>query len=849
MGVLREQSIPSFFQGVSRQPDPVRYVGQVESAENVTFSVETGGFSKRLGTTTLAGVEDASGLTGQPNYTLHSVVRSPDEKYLIVHRDGLLKIYNRITGAEVPWSVEDPDDANFFNVWSPRLRFLTIANYTFILNTRSRVRLTTVEDSVNPGEPPVPVPTSSDTYGVVELYQYTQGPWFTPNLTIRWWDEAGTQRSFGTNYTAGYEPRWEEDDGGQIVPSAFPQVATADLAMAEMVTVLNGLRPDTDWEFYSSGDTLFVRNTAGTRFEIEGGSMDASPSGQFPSAWKILNGSINNPSELTAQGWNGMAVDVLQNGNPSGDTYYFTATSTPPDYGAGTWGLTNPVTPPTPSPTEYTTFDPATMPRALVLLDNGEFQLQRVRWNGRPDSTAPSPDFIIDPEFVGKPLRDIIFHRNRLGLISEDTITFSGDGDLFRWWPDDFSDVVATDPFGLTNPTTTVSPFNYAVPFNRKLFLFSDEAQFEVSGDTLSATDARIEPVTTYSNTDAARPVVVGDEIYFASETGRDILLYAYSYDDRVTSETAEDVSAHAKGFPRGGVQDIAANSNTSEVFVLSQAAGGLERTVFTYKFHMSNRERAQSAWGAYTFDGTTRAITYEGDDLILLIERSDQVVYIETLSSTERETSKFTHQPRLDRLQSTIGTYDAVTDLTSIPLLFVPDDPVVLSTNRFSDPLKYLKAPVVDVIANPDPVTVDIAPAIIRVKGDWSERQVVIGQNFHSEVKMSRQFLRDGNGLAMTSGRLQLRKMEVWYDETGYFEVTVEPDFRDPRRYIYNGREIGSGFNRVQMFPIKSGKFSFLVQGDARSVDITLSSDEFLPFRITSATWVGFYNEISRQG
>ncbi len=45
MGRLVEGQIPQIFNGVSRQPNSVRFPGQVQEAENVIFSVESGGFS------------------------------------------------------------------------------------------------------------------------------------------------------------------------------------------------------------------------------------------------------------------------------------------------------------------------------------------------------------------------------------------------------------------------------------------------------------------------------------------------------------------------------------------------------------------------------------------------------------------------------------------------------------------------------------------------------------------------------------------------------------------------------------------------------------------------------------
>ena len=47
MGKLVEQSIKTMYQGVSRQPDPVRLPGQVEEADNILVSIVTGGIENR----------------------------------------------------------------------------------------------------------------------------------------------------------------------------------------------------------------------------------------------------------------------------------------------------------------------------------------------------------------------------------------------------------------------------------------------------------------------------------------------------------------------------------------------------------------------------------------------------------------------------------------------------------------------------------------------------------------------------------------------------------------------------------------------------------------------------------
>ena len=79
MGKLVEQTLRTMYQGVSRQPSTVRLPGQVEDAENVMFSVVSGGFSKRPGTQFFAET-----LLTYSDHAFYSYERDSNEKYLVV---------------------------------------------------------------------------------------------------------------------------------------------------------------------------------------------------------------------------------------------------------------------------------------------------------------------------------------------------------------------------------------------------------------------------------------------------------------------------------------------------------------------------------------------------------------------------------------------------------------------------------------------------------------------------------------------------------------------------------------------------------------------------------------------
>ncbi len=129
MGTLIEQSIKTLYQGVSRQPDTVRLPGQVQEATNVLMSVVTGGFETRPATRYIAENTFITGSSDKP--FIYSYARDTNEKYIIIIRDGDLKVYDT---AGVEKTVTFPDGKTYLNSSDPSSTFsaVTIADRTII---------------------------------------------------------------------------------------------------------------------------------------------------------------------------------------------------------------------------------------------------------------------------------------------------------------------------------------------------------------------------------------------------------------------------------------------------------------------------------------------------------------------------------------------------------------------------------------------------------------------------------------------------------------------------------------------------------------------------------------------
>lgn len=806
MGLLRDQAIPTIFQGVSRQPDSIRFPGQVEDALNVTFSVETGGFSKRLGTTILTQIGNAA----DTDYRLHLVSRSSTEKYAMIHtgpeggNPGSLRVFDLADGSEKTINIDDPADADFFDKAPGNFEFLSVLDYTFIVDRTQTVSLLPAEAS------------DTNTYASMQMTKGHISGKYEVTIThpngdyFKAWVTGGGSISADdvVENLGRWETRafWEKSVGGVVTIGSNTNGVGPCLIDAKL---------DATWEVSHAGTFIYIKNTAGVDFTVD----TSDPHGE--DGWVVTRKRVTDSANLTARSFNGHKVVIKKSTDVDGYWLKFVTDDPNDDFGVGVWDET------VPDGTQ-TKFDNATMPRALSRQEDGTFLLERIEWN---EKRAGGDDLVPPPEFVDNKISDIVFRANRLGFLSGETVYFSAAGDYYRFWPDSGVEIVATDPFGLTNSTNQVSEFRFGVPFRRSLFIMSGEAQFEAYGDPFAPDTGRLEVATQYPANENVRPVVVGDEMYFVSEIGKDAMLYSYVYNDDTVSEIALEVSKHVRGFIKGPVVSLVAGALNSEVYILSDAD---RSSLYLHKFYYEGRDRVQSSWSRYSFPNSTiKSVGYQSGNLWLLIERNDGNLYLEYLPSVQSDTDEYDIPPRLDRQVRVLGTYDGVSDTTSWDIGYNFQNPLLVTTNKFPEGDQFVR------------LSVERAGNILTASGDWSSSEVVIGEEFPAHVTLSKQYMREGDQ-AMINGRLQLRVMTLRYEDAGEFTVTVHPSYRATRSYTMSTNSVGAA--QIQPVNLKSGNFRFLVNSNAETVDITISGDTYLPFTITSAAWIGFFNEISRQ-
>jgi len=776
MGKLVEQSIKTMYQGVSRQPDPVRLPGQVEEADNILVSIVTGGIENRPASRHITDIS-AVGTADTP--AIYAYSRDAIERYMIIINNNDLKVYD-LDGVEQ--TVNFPNGKTYLNATNEKdnFSFVTIADYTIIANA-------TVTAAMLPNN-------------------YTQSPRALVNC-----------RTTNTNTT--YKIDISLDDGTTWTNYYSNTLTTAQSNTQLADHVNSNLSLPSGFTKTRIGETIVI--TGNQDFKIRHSGSDATYG-----FWTMTD-TVPQREYLPSAAPDAYFIRVGQ--NIDGDQFGYWA-----EYSEDEGGWIESI-----NPYEQNSFDTTTMPHFLVRESNGTFTFREGNY---PDRISGDDEIVPPPEFIGKQISALAFHRNRLALVSGENVHFSQSGKYFTFWPDFSTQTLDSDAFGLTASSETVNDLRHAVGFRKALFLTSNKAQFEVAGaQVLAPKTATVDLATSYLTEEKCKPITLGNKLYFAAKSGRDAIVFEYTYSDEQVSNVASDITLHALGYIPAPIERMAGDPTNDMLMLLTEEE---PNALYIYKMYEDGGSKAQSAWARWTY-GTGSKIKWMeviDGELYMVLSRNGTVFFEKTFLRYELSADKHPYQIAMDRQVKITGVYDVTTNLTTWTTPYDHQDAssIVLSTD--------FPAGQVGEVLN---VSYPTANTITTV-GNYSGGEALIGEVFISSVTLSNLYPRDPNNLriAITSGRFQLRNIAFNFKTTGFFKVEITPAFRNPITFQFTGRVVGSGTSKVGVAPVEElGQFRVPVRANASKVKIRIYNDTEKPFNITSIDYVGYFNEITRQG
>lgn len=486
--------------------------------------------------------------------------------------------------------------------------------------------------------------------------------------------------------------------------------------------------------------------------------------------------------------------------------------------------------------------DATTMPHALVRQPDGTFAFGPFGWQPRhvgDENTNPHPTF------VGRAIRDMFFHRNRLGFCVDENVILSRAGKFDTFYRLTVVDYLADEVIDIAASETKVTQMEFAVPMGGTMMLFSDQTQFKMThNEVLTGTTVSLDVSTNYPMIRGVRPQPSGSDIYFASDGAGWGCVREYFVNDDGVSHDASDITAHVQRYIPAGIHTLATAPEFDSLFVLTD---GAKNRVYAYRYYwQSETEKAQSAWGHWTFSDDVHVLHAKvlGGFLYLLIDRPDGT-YLERIALFHGAfAGGLQWQTYLDRRCELYGSYSPATDRTTFTVPYAVSEDLRASF-RCTTGDAFTKSKSASL-----PVSW-VTSTTFTVSGDATAGAVVCGLAYTAVIRLSKQFPQNSRGEAVHTGRLQMKTLSVYFTDTAYFTAAVRPyGVGNGQSYVteYPSRILDvSPLDALGSPVFRSGSVQIPLQANARELDIDLGSSSHLGFCFTSAEWEGFYYNRAR--
>lgn len=776
---LYSQSIKNFVSGISQQAPIQRYAEQLEEQSN-GLSTESAGLQKRPPTIFISRLMDAIPDNVQP--LVHFIDRDANEKYIVYIFNNAIRIFD-FEGNEK--TVNMQNDADYISTDNPKdeLRLVTIADYTFIVNTNKKVTMSTTKS-----------PDSFNTQGA--LINVKQGQY---GRTYKIWIDGEEVASYET-------PDGSTKEDVKSIDTHFiaEQLATQAREAGKTVDV---------------GD-CWLRIKPATTVATQDGFNNNAMIGVTDTVQRFSLLPATAPADYT----------VLVKTDPNGDeagSYYVK------------YNDEEKVWEECVCPNILIGLDATTMPHALIREADGSFTFKKLEWTERKVGDEDSNPL---PSFVDYAISDIFFYRNRLGLLSGENVILSESAEYFNFWMTTATDILDIDPIDVATTTTRINFLNYAISFDGELYCFSDKSQFVLRSDTtLSPRNVALVEVTGFQSSPDCRPIVAGRNLYFPAERSEYTSIKEYySVLDTSEMKNAQDITAHVPNYIPNGVYEIEAANNENIILVLTR---GNPNYIYVYKYLFMDEQRVQSSWSLWNMYSRVINLYFIGSTLYLLLNRGNSHVLEKmnfTISKTVDFLDKELYRVYLDcKRVATTATYDNISETTTINI----KDEYNLNDNdithigvvlpdgiykEFSD----IEDNIIKVDGNYEGTNIILGvPYRFYIK--------------LSPIYL-RSTDSNGSQKALTNGRLQLRYIHFTYADTGGFVVYVTNNKdlnKKTRIYKMTARNVGTLSARLGSILEQTGEFKVPLQMLNTSCDIYVESSLPLPLALIDysfdATWV----------
>lgn len=440
------------------------------------------------------------------------------------------------------------------------------------------------------------------------------------------------------------------------------------------------------------------------------------------------------------------------------------------------------------------------------------------RFAGDDDSNTPHSWMVNGISGMGT-------YQGRLVLLSGNMVSLSAAGKAYRFYRSTVTSVIDSDPIEVGSSMNSAAAYEYAVPFQKDLVLFSRgyQAVLPSGNRAITPSTATVVPTSTHEVDTSSAPLPLGRTLMYCAPRSENFFGMLEMVPSQYTDSqyVSQESTPHLPRYMPGRCRFSAASSVAN--IALFAPTGDL-RSLIVHEYHWDGDQKVQQAWHTWTFKFPVAAAYFATDVLVLVFVRNGNLLIT-------------TIDPRAGRGAPLVDLAVPVPingNTGAVPASVTAFDPGMFGAIlvHASGPLRGERIGIETFLGG----AITTVPSQVTANA-------VFGYPYQSTLVPSPPVIRDREGSPISTGKATLIRETIGTRDSATFNVTVHDaysagaaDAAPP--LTFSSPELALGSALVS----KDSAVVVPCRTDMRSTQLVLDSVEAGEMNITSIEYAGKY-------
>lgn len=441
-------------------------------------------------------------------------------------------------------------------------------------------------------------------------------------------------------------------------------------------------------------------------------------------------------------------------------------------------------------------------------------------------------------EFMQYGITGMGTYQGRLVLLSGPMVSLSAAGHPRRFFRSTVTGVINSDPIEIGSSMASAAAYEWAIPFQKDLLLFSSAYQAVLpSGNAaVTPTTATVVPTSAHETDTTSSPIVLGRTLMYCAPRSEDFFgvmeMIPSPYTD--SQYVSQDATPHLPKY-MGGRCRFAVSSGVSSLAMV--APSGDPYSLVIHEYHWDGDEKRQQAWHQWTFPYKVQTAYFASDTITVVFGENDTVAVCILDPRAGRVQSTGERRPFLDvNIQLQI-----VDNIVQVPAWLRTFDPNIAQKCKLS----FGTGPLAG-----EEVGFTVEGTNLRTVRSFPNGPVFLGVPYYSGVIPTPPVIRDYNDNVIHGGKATLLRYGLGTRNSSQYEVVVTDAYSDGDDLVapvltFSSPELElgralRGDKSISIVPCRT---------DLRSTAMEVSTDKLGELNITSLEYVAkFHQQIKRR-